>query len=595
MKNILGIHSLVHDPGAALVTAEGRVMAIAEERLNRTKHSPNIFPQLSIRYLLEACGLTLGDVDLIVVDRVVDYDVAARVIKGFEGELANIPVVAINHHESHAASCFYASGFEDAAILVVDGAGEMLNHRSVRGVEGESCYVGEGRSIRLLAKSVHPRTKAQGYYRGMGLGKLYTHLTRYIGFGPYQEGKTMGLAPYGKGALLGQHGLTLENLLYFADGEVWTNPSIAWPRPESERSALRRTLGGVRRRTLSLLKGDAPAPTAEKIEAWIQEDHSPAREFPGIRLPRGKRVASASDLPDDYYTEIAHIAQTVVEEGMVRLGRWIQEQTGKRRLCVAGGVALNIDANSRLVTDCGFDEVFTQPASSDSGSALGNALWGAVQHGSLGSYVMRHAYLGREYSDEEVRAALPDGGWEKPEDVLEATSELLAAGKVVGWFHGGSEYGPRALGHRSILMDPRQAEHKDVLNMRVKKRESFRPFAPVVPLDQVSDYFDLPSASPFMLLKGWVKPEKRGVVPAITHVDGSARVQTLMREDNGRFYDLVETFGKLTGVSVLLNTSFNGPGEPIVESPADAVACFHRLDMDALVLEDYIVKKGAAQ
>lgn len=603
--NILGIHDLVHDPGAAIITRDNRIMAIAEERLNRVKHSDYTFPSQSIAYLFKALDITDEDIDLIVVDRTVKNRVASRVMDNYQGKICDIPVVTINHHVAHAASTFFASGFEDAAIIIVDGAGEWVNYDGCEGVEDLSLYHGSGNDIRLIEKTVHYRDKKHGYCYGMGLGKFYAKMTRYVGFDKKQEGKMMGLASYGNGDLLNQPGFSLKDLIYFDEGKISVNPNIVWPERSLEddvnyygfkqvmakhgKHYLKAVLNrlnyfNVFNRKIKKHKGIGNiAGIAPPVKC----------KFPDFRFPKTNRLRDECTLPDGYYVEVAHYAQRALEDALAELGKWVQIKTGAKKLCVAGGVGLNIDANSRLVSDCGFEEVFTQPGSSDTGTALGCALWGAhVYEKRDRFYTMRNSYLGKEYCDAEISSILGSAECKKSDNIVIDTAKLIEEGKIIGWFHGGSEHGPRALGHRSILIDPRKAENKDILNLRVKKRESFRPFAPVVLKECCKEYFDIPaSSSPFMLLKGWVKDDKRSVIPAVTHVDGSARVQTLTIEDNGRFYEVVKEFGRITGVPVLLNTSFNGPGEPIVESPKDALDCFNRLDLDILILEDYIVYK----
>jgi carbamoyltransferase len=292
------------------------------------------------------------------------------------------------------------------------------------------------------------------------------------------------------------------------------------------------------------------------------------------------------------------MAQRIFERFAVQLATHLRRITGSSNLCVAGGCGLNIDANRKFFTEAGFKNVFIQPASSDSGIALGCALWGwhvIAKQPRLPE--MKNASLGRSYSDKEIETALqvnsPNVVWRKVEHIATETAKILAEDKIVGWFQGGSEYGPRALGYRSILCDPRGEKTKETLNLRVKHRENWRPFAASVLFEKMSEWFDIDVPSPFMLLMADVTKKKMGTIPAVTHVDGTCRLQSLTREGNGLYYDLVKAFDDLTGVPMVLNTSFNLAGEAIVETPEDAVRTFLATDFDTLVLGNYIVTKAA--
>jgi carbamoyltransferase len=556
--NVLGLHLTGHDTGAALA-ADGRLTAIAEERLDRAKHS-GAFPVLSIRYCLDACGLKdLNDIDLVVAvnwtsskgeDRV-----ATRLAElGYHGRIRKI-----SHHDAHAASAFYASPFDDAAVMVVDGLGSTVLNIDIDAAS----------DLPFLLRMFEPRQQkqiqeVQSFYRGSGarltpvrkdyvgprymnaLGLLYMGTSVFLNFGDFGSGKVMGLAPYGG------------------------NKKIAPASP-----------------FLEIVEGAALCRSEKNFVRHV--DHFQGLFFPSI--PKRNKET----LPDDLYTEIAYEVQKITEESLIAMADHLYKMSPSPNLCYAGGVGLNSVANKKVLDNTPFERIFVQPAACDSGIALGCALYGAVVVGGAdpAAFRFKNAYLGRGYAGGEIRAtleAIPNIRFTVENDIVKTTARLLADEKIVGWFQGGSEIGPRALGHRSILCDPRNPTMKDTLNAKVKHREGFRPFAPSVLLEHAPEYFDLDCESPYMLLISDVRENKRTMVPAITHVDGTARVQTVTRQDNGRFYDLVNAFHALTGVPVLLNTSFNIAGEPIVETAADALKCFLSTEMDYLVIEDYLIE-----
>jgi carbamoyltransferase len=328
---------------------------------------------------------------------------------------------------------------------------------------------------------------------------------------------------------------------------------------------------------------------------YSAEMFSEPAALPPIRLPRPARTKE-DKLPDRYYSSVAYAVQKILEMVACRLGAKLRSITGSENLCVAGGVGLNIDANSKFITDVGFKRIFIQPGASDAGIPLGAALWGC--HMILGMprfYEMKSASLGRSYGGREIEDAIEAEKdrieVRKSKDVAKETARFLADGKIVGWFYGGSEYGPRALGNRSILCDARGPSMKDTVNNRVKHREPWRPFAASVLKEDAPEWFNLPDDSPFMLLVADVRADKRPLIPAVVHVDGTCRIQTVTKTENGRYYDLLSEFRKLTGTPLILDTSFNLSGEPIVETPADALTSFLATDMDYLVLEEYIITK----
>ncbi|MGO1050093.1 carbamoyltransferase family protein [Crossiella sp. CA198] len=548
----LGLGGSNHDFSAALVH-EGEIsVGIEEERLARRKYAVgvNSLTNRGWRYCLDTHGARLAEVDFIVADDTL----LPTCYFQFRGRTH-----LIRHHLAHAASAFYPSPFAEAAILVADGAGSMIDGH---GVETLTLGVGRGVDIEELSKVYGTEWTTDGrhadrvYQAGdsnHSLGFLYKAVSRAIGFTLYEEGpwyltedgKTMGLAPYGGDRYLARFRQHLDLL------------------PEG-RFALR-------------LKGSGGL--LEFLEHALD----------GLEGP--ERFARGADL--------AWAAQETLETALLHAARWLQRETGLTRLALAGGVALNSVANGKLLRHTPFTEVFAQPAAGDNGCAIGCAYYGYHQLGERprprgtgqGPRPQTHTYLGRTYTEEELTAALAAAGlpYRRVERPARLAAALLPRGALLGWFTGGSEFGPRALGHRSILADPRRPEMKDILNSKVKHRESFRPFAPAVLAERCADYFDLATESPFMLIVAPVREHRRAEVPAITHVDGTARVQTVTREANGSFYDLVARFGELTGVPVVLNTSFNDRGEPIVETPAQALAFFGPSKLDYLFLEDYLV------
>lgn len=555
--NILGLHLFGHDTGAALIS-QGRLTAIGEERLDRRKHS-GFFPHLSVKYLLDAAGLkSIDDIDLVVGVTRYSKDGSNATIDAIRSELAyKGKVHTISHHDAHAASAYYASPFDEAAIMVVDGLGSKavevetgkeipfalrgLTRKEIKDFEEvQSFYRGLGSAMTSIRKDC----TAPGYMNGIGL--VYMGTSVFLNFGDFGSGKVMGLAPYG-----GQPGKTIDEPFV----EVVDGVALA----KSEKNFVR------------------------------HQDLYRKRYFPAIR-PRDKER-----LPDDLYTEIAWTVQDATEKTLISIAEYLYRISPCKNLSYAGGVGLNSVANKKILDNTPFENIFVQPGACDSGIALGCALFGAhvIDKEELGKYRMRNAYLGRTYGDEEIIADLRATSgirYTKEKDITKKAAGLLAQGKILGWFEGGSEIGPRALGHRSIICDPSKPEMKDILNAKVKHREGFRPFAPSVLLEKAFEYFDLTCESPYMLLIAEVKKEKQHLVPAITHVDGTARVQTVTKEDNGRYYDLIKEFDAITGVPVILNTSYNIAGEPIVERPLDALRCFMSTEMDYLVIEDYLIE-----
>ncbi|MEU0051252.1 carbamoyltransferase C-terminal domain-containing protein [Streptomyces sp. NPDC006309] len=550
----LGLGGSNHDFSACLVENGEIVVGIEEERLTRRKYAVNVnsLANQCWRYCLTTRGVRLGEVEAIVADDTL----LPSCYFPFRSR-----TTLIRHHMAHAASAFYPSPFPEAAILVVDGAGSLFEGQ---GVETMTMSVGTGTEITEISKVYGTNWSTDGlrevkvYQAGdsdHSLGFMYKAVSRAIGFSLYEEGswyltedgKTMGLAPYGTDRYRAEFRRYLDLL------------------PEG-RFRLHLKSGGLLHFVEHALDG----------------------------LEGDERFARGADL--------AWAAQDLLETAVLHAAHWLHRETGLSRLCLAGGVVLNSVANGKILRKTPFTDVFAQPAAGDNGCAVGCAYYGCHVLGEqprprgpkapkTAPRPQRHIYLGRSYSTEEIQTALDASGLPHRRVARPArlAAGLLPRGALIGWFTGGSEFGPRALGHRSILADPRRAEMKDILNRKVKHREAFRPFAPAVLAHRASEYFDLDIESPYMLLVAPVRDDKRQEVPAITHVDGTARVQTLTPEANGAFYELVERFGELTSVPVVLNTSFNDRGEPIVETPEQALAFFGPSRLDYLFLEDFVV------
>ncbi len=591
MTSILGISAFYHDSAAALIV-DGQIVAAAqEERFTRKKHDAS-FPENAIAYCLSEAGLAPEDLDyvgfydkpLVKFERLLETYLAfspaglkswltllpnwlktrlhlPRVIKkGLDGKYRR-RIVFPEHHESHAASAFFPSPFAEAAILTVDGVGEWA-----------TASYGTGRDNRIeLTHEMH-------YPHSLGL--LYTAFTYYCGFrinsGEY---KLMGLAPYGEPKYADR---ILEHLVDL--------------RPD----------GSMRMHLEHFNYCQGLTMTSSKFHALFD----------------GPPRAPESPLTERHM-DIAASVQAVTEEAMLRMARHVHETTGLRQLCLAGGVALNCVANGRVLREGPFDEVWIQPAAGDAGGALGVAL--LIWHQLLENPRTRDqldcqggSYLGPEFSNDQVQEFLDATGavyqqFDDAGELCHHVAELIADEKVIGWMQGRMEFGPRALGGRSILGDARSTKMQSVMNLKIKFRESFRPFAPSVLQERVDEFFEMRPGeqSPYMLLVADVKPEKRlrlaesdqatrgldklkvqrSRVPAITHVDNSARVQTVDPQRHGRYYQLLKAFDEQTGSPVLINTSFNVRGEPIVCTPEEAWRCFMATNMDVLVIEDFVMLK----
>jgi len=592
--HILGVSCYYHDAAAALLE-DGRLIAAAEEeRFSRLKHDSG-FPRNAIRYCLDAGKIRGGDLDYVVffekpfrkLDRILatvlqTYPRSCKVFREsmigwvldklwiastLQSELGidRNRVLFSEHHLSHAASAFLCSPFVEAAILTVDGVGEWVT---------TACGVGRDNQIRLTSQMEFPHS----------LGLLYSTFTSFLGFEVNEgEYKVMGMAPYGTPRYADKvWKLVHQN----ADGSFALDMDYFCFHHSADRMFNGR---------FTDLFGSARPP-----------DTSFFTESSGYPKYCGEPPANYPDMCrfNQHYADVAASAQHVTEELFLGLARNLHRETGLKKLCIAGGVGLNSVANSRILRETNFEEIFVQPAAGDAGGALGAALWA---HNSLlgkpRTFRMEHAYWGREYCSSEISAYLTEQNishrWiGNTDELLDQVVGQLTRGKVVGWFQGRFEWGPRALGNRSILADPRNPEMKDILNSKIKFREPYRPFAPSVLADHAESYFDLPHPTQhyparYMLYVVPTKQSQRDNLPAVTHVDGTARLQTVFREQNPRYYALIERFGQATGIPVVLNTSFNLKGEPVANTPADAASTFFRSEMDSLVIGEFLIEKAS--
>jgi carbamoyltransferase len=568
---VLGLNTYDHDVSACLLRDGAIAFAIAKERLTREKHASGFYQDV-IDYCLEAEGIKLDDVDLVVRNSYIlpvpdlEEQLAFRDMPGFlpppereQAEKSPIfrsksdKVVSISHHLAHAYSAFAPSPFAEGVVMIVDGVGsyradamEKLpedDNGNPLARESESYYRFSGSRLECLKKVWLEPSRGvlnEEFYSMPGLGALYSRASTYV-FGDWNKcGELMGLAPYGRRD-------QVRHLLEMEGGEL-------------------------------------------RVPAWSSEFKQPFligagdwEKHPAMR----------------HWEDMAWRVQDDTENVLLERTRWLRESTGATNLCIAGGVALNCVANGRIAREGGFKNIWIQPAAGDDGIAIGCAYYGWLEVlKQPRNHAMEHAFTGRTYGEDEIVNTL-----QKPlvrvqisavrsDNICRDTAKLLADQKVIGWFQGPSEFGPRALGNRSLLADPRKAEMKDILNSRVKHRQAFRPFAPIVLAERMMEVFEGEEDSPYMLIAKPVRPEWRDKIPGIVHVDGTARVQTVREATNPKLYRLLKEFEALTGVPVLINTSFNVKGEPIVETPDDAMQCFLATGIDHLVLHDTLVSKG---
>ena len=569
---VLGLNTYDHDVSACLLRDGAIAFAIAKERITRAKHASGFYKEV-IDYCLEAEGITLDDVDLVVrncyilpvpemEERLVYFDAPGFLPEFERSEAAKHPlylsrqdkVVSISHHLAHAYSAFAVSPFEEGVVMIVDGVGSYQSDvmeaypsgdtATPLARESESYYKFNGSALECLKKVWMEPDRgflSDEFYTMPGLGALYSRASTYI-FGDWNKcGELMGLAPYGR------HD-QVKHLLEMTEGKL-------------------------------------------QVPRWTDDFKQP-HIFDGSNWEKSPSMR--------HWEDLAWRVQDDTENVLLARARWLRETTGAKNLCMAGGVALNCVANGRVAREAGFDNVWIQPAAGDDGIAIGCAYYGWLKIlKQRRSFVMDHSYVGRPYSEQEAASALHrflvriQVEAKRSDNVCRDTAKLLADQRVIGWFQDRSEFGPRALGNRSLLADPRKPEMKDILNSRVKHRQAFRPFAPIVLAERMKDVFEGDEDSPFMLIAKPVRPEWREKIPAIVHVDGTARVQTVREQTNPMLYRLLKEFEALTGVPVLINTSFNIKGEPIVETPEDAVACFLNTGIDNLILHDTVVSKAA--
>ncbi len=577
--NILGINAY-HGNASAAIVCEGRlVAAVEEERFNRVKYAAG-FPAQAIRYCLKEAGLELKDIDHVAVPRNPYARLGTKLFyamrmpsfarermkvlakftgipealaQAFDTDPAKVAAKfhRVEHHKAHLASAFFVSPFERAALLSADGLGDFAS---------TMWGSGTGNCMKIDGAIAFPHS----------LGLFYSAVTQYLGFLKFgDEYKVMGLGAYGEPEQLDAirnivcaHGDGFRlGLEYFTHHR--TGPEMSWA--EADKTP---TLGKI---------------FSEEMEKLLGPKRNPEEPLE----QRHRNLASA--------------LQARLEEIYLGMLKKLSGRTGLKALCLAGGVAFNCVANGKIFDKTGFEQVYVHPAAGDAGLAVGAAY--NVWHQILGkprSFVMDHAYWGPGYSREEIRRAIDANGLAQngcrveelaDESLMQRTAAIVADGKILGWFQGRAEWGPRALGNRSIVADPRRPEMKEILNQRIKHREIFRPFAPSILAESTGEWFEKSHPSPFMTLAYSVRPEKRDKIPAPTHVDGTGRLQTVTREANARYWNLIKAFEQLTGVPVVLNTSFND-NEPIVCRPEEALDCFQRTQMDALVLGDFLITRS---
>jgi carbamoyltransferase len=572
---ILGINAYHGGASACLISDGQLVAAVEEERFSRIKYQAG-FPIQSIRFVLGEAGIDAEDLDHIGISRKPTANLVKKALFAFQkrpslkligdrlnnsmkvGDLKSVfgeslsvepgslkaQFHNVEHHRAHMASAFFVSPFEEAAILSVDGMGDFVS---------TMWGTGRGTQLEVSGEINFPHS----------LGLFYTAVTQWLGFPKYgDEGKVMGLAPLGQPIYLdkmrelvkiqrdGTFELGLDYFVHHAEGATMT-----WNEGEPR---------------LGMIYSDK----------FVELFGEPRVQYGEIT---------------EYHQDVAASLQAMLEEAEMALVCKLQRETGQNTLCMAGGVALNSAFNGKILPETGFEEIYIQPAAGDAGTSLGVCYY--IYHQILDrprTYVMNDAYTGPQYSDEEIRTALEQAGltYERLEEdaLVQRAAELVADGNVLGWFQGRLEWGPRALGNRSIIADPRRDDMKDILNARIKHREKFRPFAPSILQEHVGEYFDQSYPDPFMIKVYNVLPEKRAVIPAVTHVDGTGRLQTVDREHAPLYWKLINAFKERTGVPIVLNTSFN-ENEPIVCTPDEAIAVLQRTKMDALAIGRFLVEK----
>jgi len=591
---ILGLSFFYHDSAAALVIDGVPVAMAEEERFSRKKHDSN-FPKRAINFVLDYSCVKFPELDYIVfyekpfikLDRIFKTSfstfpftplVFAKAIKSLfldklwihslifkETGISSEKILFSEHHLSHAASSFFCSPYEKAAILTVDGVGEWAC---------TTIGIGEKNKIKIIKEIHFPHS----------LGLLYSVFTAFLGFEVNDgEYKVMGMAPYGKPIYIDK---VRKLINFFTDGSYALNLEYF--------DFYRSTEQTFSKKFVSLFG----KPRDPKSKFFTRNTGWPSYFGEKPKNEEYEKIAKEQE----YYADIAASVQIVLEEAVIKLAKEAYAITKCDKLCVAGGVGLNSVANWKILQNAGFKEIFIQPASGDSGGSLGAAL--AIYHNALNQprkYIMKHGYYGAEYNNKEIEKFLKENNivyekYDNEQDLLNVVANNIIAGKVIGWFQGRFEWGPRALGNRSIIADARRADMKDIVNTKIKFREPYRPFAPSVLVEYASDWFEISEAEKhyparFMLYVVDIKKDKQKLIPAITHIDGTGRLQTVFKEENPRYWNLINNFYQKTGVPLILNTSFNLKGEPIVTSPIDAYSTFVRSGIDILVLGNYIIIK----
>jgi len=565
---ILGISCYIHTSSAALIKDGKLLAAVEEERFTRKKFDRR-FPINGIKFCLDKANISIDDIDFVgfywnpwltlrrrflgfiryfpasinfsynpknkragVATGLAMLRVKNEIKRYFPETKVKFRLVHLNHHLTHAASSFLVSPFEEAAIMTIDGTGEYATTLLARG---------EGERISVLKEIPFPHS----------LGAFYGAITQYLGFEvDSDEWKVMGLAPYGRPA-------------YYKD----------------LRKIVRLIPEGEFRLDCRYFNFHLPSKKTWYSAKFCKKFGPPRREDEDIL---------------QHHMDMAASAQKIVETTVLHIADYLYKLTQTPRLCIAGGVGLNCVMNGKLIRQSPFKQIFVQPASGDDGCSIGSSFY--IYNTILKyprNYVMEHAYLGPEFADSQIERALSDAGltFRKQSDIAKIAARYLAEGKVIGWFQKRMEVGPRALGNRSILADPRRADMKNLINKKVKFREGFRPFAPSVLEEDCAEYFDTNGSFPFMLFVHPVLPQARELIPAVTHIDKTARIQTVSQSTNPLYWRLVREFKQLTGIPVLLNTSFNVKGEPIVCSPQDAIRTFKNSGIDVLAMGNYVAEK----
>lgn len=573
----LGINAYHGDSSACIYKGTELIAATEEERIVRIKHWAGL-PIKAIEFCLKEANISLKDVDVITISRDPKAKIGEKIIQtlkkgislkavkdrganqlkitkiksdiaealGFKSADIKAKVFYAEHHRSHMASSFFVSPFEESAILSIDGMGDFSS--TMRGT-------GKGNKMKVIDSVSYPHS----------IGIFYTAMTQYLGFPHYgDEYKVMGLSPYGKATMVDK----LEDVLILLDNGLF----------ELNGKYFKHFTDGV------AMDWEGGSPSIDSIYSdALVEKFGPVRQ-------KGEELTQ-------YHMDLAASVQAYTEKVIFHIAEDLHKRTGHKNLCITGGVAQNSVANGKILENTSFEKLYVPPAGHDAGTSVGSALYYIHQEQNIARPPFKHqAYTGARFSNEEMKVFLEgkEGNiiyHEKEDALIEAVAELLHQGKVIGWFQGRAEFGPRSLGNRSIIVDPSRSDAKELLNSKIKRRESFRPFAPSILKEAVKDYFEVVDDVPFMEKVYNIKAEKHSVIPAVTHVNGSGRLQTVEEKDNPRYYNLIKRFSEKSGIPILLNTSFN-ENEPIVNDPGHAYDCFARTDMDVLVLENYVITRG---